>query len=308
MTWRLFVLSLLFSPAMARAACDNIQMQLNPSSINLTSSATTQASVTVKANTQNGGCQFFVAFDYGAGGTFSSRHLVQGSNNWPYQLAKDSSGTQVLKTQQETSGVSNVLNGTMPNNSGNDVQITLSYWVILDLSNPWLRFGNYSDNVTLRLYTGNPNNATFIQSQGLGLNYNAPKRADVSVVPTGGSFNVNDTTETLNYGTITSGLSRGCDVILKTNAGYELYASSQRNGALKHSVFTNTIGYTAKFSNVTVNLGSSASNPVQIARVLGTSPASGFVIPFAATINTYPVNTPGGTYSDQITLTVQSAE
>jgi hypothetical protein len=176
------------------------------------------------------------------------------------------------------------------------------------MSNPWRPQGFYLDSYVVTLYKGNPfGSYSFVSSNVILFQYQGAKRVDISIVPTGGNFDVSDTTELLNFGTLTTGATKSCDAVMKYNAGYILRASSANNGRLKHQTENEFIDYTATFDGVTFSLSNSAGNPVQVDRVLGQSPASGTRIPISVTIGNV-ANKRGGQYNDTITLTVQSAE
>ncbi len=148
---------------------------------------------------------------------------------------------------------------------------------------------------------------TFEDSKSLFFSYSAAKRVDISVVPSRGSFNINDTSETMNFGNLTTGATRTADVILKYNAGYILYASSTNNGQMKHQTLAQFIlTRLSSMARLTVFQGTSSS-PKQIDRDLGRSPASGLTIPVSVTTGSV-AGKQSGIYSDVITLTVQSAE
>ncbi|WP_374076896.1 spore coat protein U domain-containing protein [Bdellovibrio bacteriovorus] len=301
----LVLLLFFISKNVLAADCTNMQLQTSQTNIDFTSSSSVQPTFTVKANTNPGSCNFFITFDYGSSSSATNRSLKVGSDQWPFQLSKNASGTQVLKRIPDVSSNSDVVTGFLAAGN-NDQQVNVSYWALLDTSNPWLRFGNYTETITATLYRGTISSYSLIDSRSINFNYNAPKRVDISVVSTGGSFNINDTTETMNFGALSSGVTRSCDVVLKFNAGYMLYASSANNGRLKHQTLSQYIPYTISFRGSAVNLNGSSSSPVQVLRELGRSPASGLVIPVSATIGTVASQT--GTYQDTITLTVQSAE
>jgi spore coat protein U-like protein len=301
------LLALFMAPFVHGAECANMQLQAGQTAFDMSLTPEISANLTVKANTQPGGCDYFLTFDYGAANSYSARALKNGSQTWPYQIYKDSGHTKILKNIPQTVSNDDVLTGTMPNNAGNDVQKNSTFWVSVDQSSPWLRFNMYTDWTTVSLYKGNLANHQFVSSVVLTFYYYAPKRVDISLVPTGGSFNLTDTTEILDFGTMVDGTTRACDVILKYNAGYMLYASSQNNGKLKHSSSSSTVNYKLSLNGTQVNLGNSASNPVQVFRELGTSPSSGKVIPAVVTIQDTSTRQTGS-YSDIVTLTVQSSE
>jgi len=304
--WLFLLLTSLPSLVWADAFCTNMQLQTAQTVIDFFVSPAVNPVFTVKANTNPGPCDFFITFSYGSSNSYNNRSLKMGSNTWPYQISKDSAGTVILKNFPDVNSNADVVTGYLTAGS-NDRQVQVSYWALLNQSNAWLTYGNYSDSMTVNLYKGTLSSYTLVDSRSVALYYNAQKRVDISVTSSGGSFDIADTTETLNFGNLTSGTTRTCDVILKYNAGYVLYASSQNNGRLKHQTQSQYIPYSISFRGTTVNLAGSSTSPVQVSREMGRSPASGLVIPVSATIGT--VNTSqSGLYKDTITLTVQSAE
>ncbi|MBV2167148.1 MAG: hypothetical protein KUL82_00465 [Bdellovibrio sp.] len=298
-------------PIFARAqgaSCVNMQLQVNQSVINLTSSQiTANPQFVVKANTNPGGCDFFMTFDYGQGNSYNNRTLRRGSDVWPLQISKNSSGTEVLKNIQDVSSMNDVLSGTLSAGS-NDRQVGVSYWVLLNMANPWLSAGLYQDTFVVHLYKGSPWGVySLVESRSVGITFQAPKKADISLVPSGGSFNLNDTTEVLNFGELTEGSIRSCDAVLKYNAGYILKASSANEGRLKHQTMPEYISYQIRFNGSLFNLSGTASSPRQIFRELGRSPASGLSIPISVKVGSVSGKR-SGSYQDVITLTVESAE
>ncbi|WP_373998676.1 spore coat protein U domain-containing protein [Bdellovibrio bacteriovorus] len=304
----LFFLGLLLQ-GQAALACVAMQLQTSLAAVNFNNSTMAAPTFTVKANTQANGCNFFITFDYGNASSYSNRAMNQGSDKWPFQVSKDSAQQNILKHFPDVFSTNDVLTGTLPEGS-NDRQANVTYYAKLDDSNPWLKFGNYTETLTARLYRGSPTvpGYTLMETRSIAFNYNAQKRADISITSPGGEFDIGDTTETMNFGNLSSGISRAASIILKYNAGYTLFASSQNNGRLKHASAAQFINYALTISGNTVNLTNTAASPTQVARVLGRSPASGTVLPVVATIGSVATNQQSGLYSDTITLTVQSAE
>ena len=291
----------------ANNECHNMQLQAAQTAFDLTSNTNISSNLVVKADTRSAGCNFFVTFDYGSSANYSSRSLKYGLSTWPFQAYKDTGHTLVLKNFPQVNDNSDVLAGSLPDKEGNDTQRAVPFYVNVDMSSPWKSNGTYSEWITATLYKGTISSYQFVQSVVLAFYFNAPKRTDISVVPTGGSFNLADTVETLDFGTLKTGTARSCDIIVKYNAGYVLYASSQNNGRLKHETANSYIPYTINIGGSSINLGSSSSNPVQVRREFGSSPSSGKILPAIITIGNY-AQEQSGVFNDVITLTVQSAE
>ncbi|UYL10379.1 hypothetical protein B9G69_007270 [Bdellovibrio sp. SKB1291214] len=304
-------LGILLLASMAHADnddCRQMQLQAQQTAFDLTINPNITSNLIVKADTRVKGCSFFITFDYGLSANYASRSLKYGLvYAWPFNMYKDSGNTQVLKNFPQVNDYNDVLNGSLPDKAGSDTQVTVPYWVTVDMSSPWRQQGTYSEWITATLYRGTLSSYQYVSSVQLAFYMNAPKRADVSVVPSGGSFNIADVTETLDFGELAVGTARSCDVIVKYNAGYVLYASSQNNGRMKHETTTSYIPYSISIGGTSVNLASSANSPVQVKRELGSSPSSGKILPTTVTIGNYTQDQ-AGNFSDIITLTVQSAE
>lgn len=308
MRYLLCLWAFLFAPKVfAQASCTNMQLQVNQTSFDLVSSQTVNPTLVVKANTMPGGCNFFLTFDYGQGSSYLSRALRTGSLTWPFQISRDSAGQQPIKRIPDVTGLNDVISGTLAAGS-NDRQASVNYWAALDMSNPWRPAGHYEESFIVSLYRGSPTGSySFVTSNSVRFFYRSGGRVDISLVPTGGAFDIFDTTETLNFGTLSTGALRTCDAVMKYNAGVILKASSANNGRIKHETMNEYIDYTARFDGTIFNLSNSAGNPVQIDRRLGQSPASGLRVPISITIGNVSGKR-GGAYRDTITLTVQSAE
>ena len=258
-------------------------------------------SVVVNANTTAAACDYFVTFDYGSSNSYTNRSVKMGSNTWPYQISADTSGLQILKKKPEATSCSDVLCGTLPQGSFYQTK-SQNFTVLIDNTNDWRTAGVYQETVTASLYLGTVANPTFVMSQTLFLTAQSHKRADVSVVSSGGSFDINKTVYNMSFANgLTTGATGTADVVVKFNAGYSLFASSENAGKLKQTNGNDTIDYTFKMNGTTYAI----PYWTQIATQSGTSPVSGKVNPVVITIG----NTTGkaeGNYSDTISLTIQS--
>ncbi len=259
--------------------------------------------VTVFGNTTQGACNYFLTFDYGSSNSYTNRSVKKGSDVWPYQISADNAGLQILKKFPDVNSCSDVICDKLQGNTFYNTK-TSSYTVAFNTANDWRSAGTYLDTVTVRLYQGNISNYTLVASQAFLLTFGSPKKADLSVVSSGGAFDLSKTTHTINFGNnLTTGAQGTADLIVKYNSGYNLYAWSDNGGKLKQVNGTDTIDYTFKINGTTYAI------PwwTQIATQTGTSPASGLVNPVTIIIG----NTSGkaqGSYSDTINLTIQSSQ
>lgn len=286
--------------------CSNMRLQPTTTVYNFSSGYTVNPSVVVKANTNPGSCNFFLTVSYGGGGSFSNRRLVNGANTWPVRITKDATGTNHLKTLTQATSNNDVVTGFLPALASNDTQVTVNFWAeLLDVytSRP---SGYHSDSFVVSLYKGTLSSYSLQGTYNLTLGINSAKTVDISIVPTGGAFNIADNSEVLNFGQLSQGTTRSADVILKYNAGYILKASSANNSRLKHALLNSYVPYTITFAGSMVNLTNSAAMPVTINQGSGTSPANGTIFNTVVTIGSVPSNQSNGNYTDTITLTVQS--
>ncbi len=152
-----FILTFLIFIEAQSAPCTNMQLQANQTAFDMATNQTVNPTLVVKANTNGGGCNFFITFDYGLGNSYNNRYLRMWwiLYLWPFQLSKDAASTNILKTFPDISSMNDVLSGTLTSGS-NDRQVNVNYWAILNMSNPWLPYGNYSDSFTINLYQGTP--------------------------------------------------------------------------------------------------------------------------------------------------------
>lgn len=290
----------------AQPACNNMKIFLVPTNYSASTTDTVAFTARVQADTSGGGCDYFVTINDGSSSLYTLRSVKYGSYSWPYKIAKDVSGTQDIKSFFEGNSCSEFLCGTLPGGSSNVTKDEI-YQFILDSSNQWRKYGSYSDNFTLRLYKGTPSSYQQADQANMNVTFMAAKKTDISIVDSGASFNIADTTQVMNFGSMSAGASRTADMIVKYNAGCTLYASSANNGTMKHATMAQTVAYTMTINGSTINLANTSGNPKTILTLSGVSPANGDVNPIAVTIGSITGKSPG-TYSDTITFTVQSRE
>lgn len=293
---------LLISSVVQAEPCAQMQLQVNNTNADTTFNPAVNVTVVVKADTNDGGCNFFLDFSNGGASSYNTRRMLQGSEQWPYDILKTLSPVQSLKPISQATSANDVLSSTMPGYAGNDYQRQLQFWVQRDDSNPWRKAGNYTNDFVVTLYKGTLNNYTFVSSRQVSVNNNAQKKVDLSVIPTGGVFDIADVTEVLDFGILSSGLTKSCDIRVKTNSGFRLMASSENGGRLKHESENRHIDYSIKFNNTDYNLSSSR----EVANGGGNnvvSPATGILVPVTVQIGNVS-NARAGNYSDTITLSL----
>ena len=297
----------LAATSQAQAGCNNARLDLVPPGYVFNISSSPQLATTV-TRADNGSCDYFIGFSDGSAANYASRRLSFGSAVVPMNVYKDAARTRILKDKPSEAVVADdVLQGSFAGGPGPDAQ-TLNYWAAIQPQSDYLPSGIYFESLTATLYSGKVNGSYhFESSQSLVLAYYIGRRVDLSLVDTGAPFNLNDTSQDLSFGTLSSGQSRALDLVLQYNAGFRLTFSSENNGALKHLSRSNTIPYTLQVGGLPIGLAGSAAAPVVGPSGFGTSPTGGTRFPVRVTIGSI-AGAVGGPYSDTITVTVVSAE
>lgn len=283
-------------------ACNAVDFTLDTSSFNLNTNNNPALNINFERNNINHGCNYFAVINYGSASTYSARSLTNGSYNYPIQIYKDAGHTLIIKDLADATSSSDVIDGVFPEGSGS-ITNTQVYRPSIDPTT-YTRFGSYSDTFTIRLYEGTLSSNVLRRTRTVTLTYTQPKKIDLSLVDTSAAFNIADTTQTLNFGNLTTGAVKAFDLILGYNAGYSLQLSSANNGKLKHASLPTTINYALTVNGANVNL---SSGPASVSSNTGVSPAGGLRLPISATIGSI-AGKDGGNYSDTITVSVTSIE
>lgn len=290
----------------ARAAsdkCSSMDLQVLSATADLSANPFPALTLRVSRNNEKKGCGYFVTVDYGTAASFSARHLDGPSGaELPVQIYADVSRTRILKNLADAASTQDVLSGVFPEDSGGNTA-DLVYRPFLQ-PQFYLRFGLYSQTYQVRLYQGTLADFKLEKTRSFTLVYTQQKRVDLSLVDTGGAFDLADTSQTLDFGTLTAGAIRACDLVLQYNAGYQLSLTSQNGGKLKGPGPTATIDYTLSVAGVARDL---SSGPLALAPVTGVSPPGGSRLPVQVTIGSL-AGKGSGVYQDTITLTVTSVE
>ncbi|WP_374076890.1 hypothetical protein [Bdellovibrio bacteriovorus] len=301
-----YFLAVLLFAGKALALCSNLSISSIQTLVDLNSSA--QQTLVIEVSTgviQLGSCSFALTFSYGNGGLSAPhRALQQSSYRWNYTLAKDLAETQILPSSADATSATALI-GSIPAGQSKG---TVTYHILLDQTNPWQRFGSYSDVYSVRLYNDVLDLLTLpSDTKSVTAQYTAPKKADLSLVNSGGVFDLSDTAQTINFGVLNSGASSSFDLILKYNAGSRLLASSDNGGNMKHATAADLIPYSMTLNGVAINLNGSSTSPALLINTTGVSPASGSIHPVSITLgNAGGVS--AGSYNDKITFTIESTE
>lgn len=297
--------------AQSFAACF---FSLTANSINYTVSETNSGAVEYevvlnRGNTNDSKCDTFLV-GFSEGGAANYNRMATNSLNGitiPYNLYKTSNSTTMLKRIEDSSSYSQVLNG----NIGRNGSANLNYFFKLgNLSNSSLtRGGLYKDTINLTVDSGDFDLLADEASTTLQVNINVPKMASLSLVNSGGAFDASSTNKTLDFGELSENQDLSFDVIILSNAGYNLSVSSlnkqvmQLQGATPGS--SNQISYLFYANSSLKNI--SSSNPISIVSGSGVTPVSGTRVPVKVVIQSVTGKDPG-IYQDYLTFTIATTE
>nr|BDT29779.1 spore coat protein U domain-containing protein [Bacteriovorax sp. HI3] len=307
----LFALSL-FPVSSAFADCDyNLTVPTFSYGVGDTNpivSGTVQVSRGQGGNSSN--CNnFFLAFTKGWAGNYNRRgyNITTWVGYLYYNFYKNNNATGVLKEPSDISSTNEVIFDTLSKGSSKNLNYYFSLSPI-DASSP-PSAGTYYDVVQVQLYSGTYTNIVSYEGyRDLYVYLNVAKFISLSMVDTGGTYDGNQTSKTLDFGELEQGEQLGFDVRIVSNSGYILKVSSSNNGLLKRVGGTGVksqIGYDFYANNSIKTLTSSASSPVTIASGTGKTPSGGALVPIKVAIKSVDDKDPG-TYQDYVTLSVIS--
>ncbi|MBC7713941.1 MAG: spore coat protein U domain-containing protein [Rhizobacter sp.] len=272
---------------------------------------TSSGTVTIERTASNSDVcsNFFLAFTKGWAGNYNRRALNQSNGDLIYyNIYKNNNTTGVLKEPSDITTVNEVLYGTI----AKDQSINLTYFFTLaplSASSP-PSSGTYIDVVQVQAYSGTYTNINSYEGyRDLYIYLNVAKFVSLSMVDTGGVYDANSVSKTLDFGELTENESLSFDVRIVSNAGYILKVASVNNGQMLRvggSGSNSLIPYDFYASGSKKSLSSSAADPVTIASGTGKTASGGAVVPVKVTIGSMGTDKDPGTYQDYLTLSVIS--
>ncbi len=252
-------------------------------------------------------CEYFVTLSTGQSGDFDQRQLSEMTNRLNYNAYTDSDKSNVFKALP-TATQGQVIAGSFP------VAIALTqththdfFWTVNPRQVVSASGTPYTDvNLTLSLYSGllflSP---TLEATKTITFQARVDSSVDVSLVESGQRFDIGETTQLVDFGTLESGEQRGFDVVVRSNNGYVVTMQSQNRQLLVHArapAITDTVSYSVIFNGGGVDLSTGA--PVQVIAGTGTTPATGIAFSIEFTVGTLSGDEAAGTYSDVINVEV----
>lgn len=282
--------------------CKNLSMTVQTALIDLNINGSPDLQFTVSRNrSANGDCDFFVVLDNGSASTYIARAIRHGGDLYPMQFYTNAARNVVLKSITEATTSADVISGKFIGNSKTDI---VSYYYPVLLPNASIPAGPYLDGFKISLYEG-----TFASHQlsatvtnNVNFKYTKGDYVDMSLVKAGDPFALNDTTETLDYGSLTTGESLECDLVLMYNSGYVVSMSSLNNSRIKNTVSANYISYSMTLDGSPITL---TNLPQVVKSGTGSSITNGTRLRIVGTIGNV-AGAPNGTYTDTVSISVAS--
>lgn len=224
-----------------------------------------------------------------------------------YNLYKTSNSTTMLRSINAASSMSQLLSGNVGRNSSTDVNY---FFKLGNLSNSALtRGGVYKDTLTIDVDSGDWNLYYPEITGTLQVNINVPKMASLSLVNSGAAYDSASTNKTLDFGELTDNEDLSFDVIVLSNAGYNLSVSSLNQQVMQLQGATpgtaNQISYLFYANSNLKNI--SSPSPVSIMSGSGVTPIYGTRIPVKVVIQSVSGKNPG-IYQDYLTFTIATTE
>ena len=251
-------------------------------------------------NKRGDACPFFVTFSKNTPGN-NQRLMSKGNETLTYQIYDTTSLNNVLKDLPSASA-NEVISGTFSSNSKDQPLSLVIAMPAQQLQGP----GTYTDSVRVSVYEGTLPNPIFVESILVQISALIPAIANLCVVSTGGVFDPTATRPALVFGELATGKSLGCDLRVRSNAGYTLSFRSENAGVLKNldPAATDKVPYTMVVSGNPVALAQNDPQGLNTHRETPKDP-NGDRYPIQVIIGTAD-NVEPGNYRDIITVTVRA--
>lgn len=301
---KLFAIFLFIINSPLLASCPGLALSNLPNVISLNNNINPQINFRVTRQDLSTECDYKVGFDRGSAPNYA-RKLYNQSNTLDFTLSKDVDLNSILKDVLDGNNASEYLKGKFQS-SDNPKKLYKDHHFYAGLTlNPNVPAGTYIDNFLIKLYDDNNGVYSLIESRSIQFYYGMPSQVALSIVNTNAAFDAMDTSQQIDFGTLTQGESQSFDVVIQSSNGYRLEISSANSGSLKHITANQNIQYIFRVNGQIQNLSGSNVSPVVVSTGLGNHPSDGFRVPLQFEVGS-TTNKLSGTYHDTLTLTVTS--
>ncbi len=220
----------------------------------------------------SGGAEdFFVTISGGGTNNTSNRLLLTPDGDTvSYQCYDDPTRKIIIRDLVDLPSSNEVLSGSF---AANERRITLEYYYSLPsgLFPAAATNFEYSDTLTVTLYSGTLASFTEVASTNITATLRVRNDVNLSIVDQGGFFDSAQTTSTMDFGVLTSGTERYSDIIPRSNTPFTLSLTSGNGGVLKRTdqVETSEIPYSLYVNDALFSL------PAGLAVEIGASGPTG---------------------------------
>jgi spore coat protein U-like protein len=194
---------------------------------------------------------FFITISGGITNNTSNRLLRSPDGDTVnYQMFDNPTRRTILRDLQDLPSSTEVLSGSFV---ANEKKMDVEYYYSMP-SGLFPAAADYTDSVTVTLYRGTLGSFTEVDSQNVTVNLEVQNDVKLSIVDQGGFFDSAQTTNTMDFGVITSGTERYSDIIARSNTPFTLSLNSAKGGVLEDLLATSVIPYSLYVNSVAVTL------------------------------------------------------
>jgi hypothetical protein len=309
---------LVMVPREARAVCINLGFEYVPSAVSFEGTSAGYSvydpqeylqtvSFQVRGEATGVTCEYFVTLSAGQSGNFSQRKMSEMTNILDYNAYTDAGKSNVFAAPP-TATQGQVIAGSFPLGlSFTQTNTHEFYWTLKPQQVVPASHMRYADNnLTLNLYSGLLlSSPTLVDTKTITFETRVESSVDLSLVESGAPFDISETTQLVDFGTLESGEQRGFDVVVRSNDGYTVTMQSQNRQLLVHSrgyAIADTVPYSVIFNGGSVDLSTGARE--QVFSGTGTTPVTGTAFPIEFVLGTLSGQEIAGAYSDVIDVEV----
>lgn len=280
--------------------CSDLNIIDNPGTVNLNNDLSPRTSLRLDRGDTYSSCDIKIGVTKGSSSNYN-RKLFSIFSDINFNIAKSNSMSPILKDYYDSSGNTNIIFKRFRSNSRNPYKRFNLYCELTLNGNE--SPGTYTDTFYIKLYQRFLIFFYEYRSIPITYTYTVPNNINLSIVDSNQPFDLYDTSQDLNFGTISNGDQKSFDIVVQSNTGYQLQVSSHNNGKIKHTSTSSKINYTFKANGSAINLQNSNANPVTIGTGIGPHPSDGFRIPIQVEMGD-PASKLAGTYEDHLVITV----
>ncbi|MDZ4661178.1 MAG: hypothetical protein SGJ18_06110 [Pseudomonadota bacterium] len=199
-----------------------------------------------------GPCDFFITISQGSSGDFN-RKLNKKNAFIPYNVYRDPSLSVIVKAlplANQSEVISGKFLGTSNESKTFSVNVAFS-------PDPLKSQGLYSDVLKINIYKGAFSSGLVPQPSVamINLSYLQPIYQSLSLVDSGSAFREGSNKHFLSFEPLIEGAVKTFDLLIRSNGGYSVKATSQNVGRLKHETLEKFVPYSLEVGGYPVNMG-----------------------------------------------------